>query len=232
MEENMEINLLTVIVLLVLLLYAVRGYRKGFVKTLASMFFLAVAMVAVYFATPYVRDFLMEQTPVYSFIEGKCEELVGNVGSEFLTDAGAQEEYIQSLKLPDILKEQLIENNNAENYASLAVTNFREYLSGFLTNGLLTILVYVVTFLIVWIILSVAVAALGAAAKLPVLSGINRILGFVLGTAQGVLVIWIAFLVLTLLSGTDGGRKLLNMVYESEVLAYLYDANIFLKVLL
>ena len=41
----MKWNLLTVIVLLVILLYAVKGYRKGFVKTLAAMLCLAVTLV-------------------------------------------------------------------------------------------------------------------------------------------------------------------------------------------
>mgnify|MGYP000411712911 CR=1 FL=1 len=32
--------------------------------------------VLVYYSTPYVNDFLKTQTPVYSFVESKCETLV------------------------------------------------------------------------------------------------------------------------------------------------------------
>ncbi|MDO5425168.1 MAG: CvpA family protein [Eubacteriales bacterium] len=227
----MEINLLTVIVLLIILLDAVRGYRRGFIKTLTSMVFLILTLVLVYFTTPYVRDFLKEHTEVYTYVEERCEALVGSAGEERLSDTTAQEQYIESLKLPEFLKEQLIENNNQENYAAMAVDSFLEYLAGFLANVILTILVYVVTFLLVRIVLSVAVFALSALAELPVLHSLNRILGFVLGAAQGVVFVWLVFLVLTMLTGFEGGRKLLNMIYESDVLCYLYDTNIFLRLL-
>ena len=187
----MEIHLLTIIVLLVLLLYAVRGYRRGFIKTLTSMIFLVLTLVLVYFATPYVRDFLKEYTPVYSWVQERCETLVGNAGEAYLTDADAQEQYIENLKLPEILKEQLIKNNNQENYARMAVDSFRGYLAGFLSDLILSILVYLAAFLLVRLLLSLVVMMLSAAASLPVLNGINRILGFGLGAAQGVVVIWL-----------------------------------------
>ena len=75
----MKWNLLTVIVLLVILLYAVKGYRKGFVKTLAAMLCLAVTLVLVYFATPYVRTFLKENTPVYEVVEEQCERMLPEI---------------------------------------------------------------------------------------------------------------------------------------------------------
>ena len=71
----MKWNLLTVIVLLVILLYAVKGYRKGFVKTLAAMLCLAVTLVLVYFATPYVRTFLKENTRCMKWWKNSAESL-------------------------------------------------------------------------------------------------------------------------------------------------------------
>lgn len=110
----MKWNLLTVIVLLVILLYAVKGYRKGFVKTLAAMLCLAVTLVLVYFATPYVSTFLKENTPVYEVVEEQCGKLVGNLGENVAGNKTAQDAYINSLELPEAVKKQLVSNNDPE----------------------------------------------------------------------------------------------------------------------
>ena len=69
-------NLLTIIILLVLLVFAINGYMRGFERTLTSLLFFVFSGVLVYYSTPYVNDFLKTQTPVYSFVESKCETLV------------------------------------------------------------------------------------------------------------------------------------------------------------
>ena len=135
----MKWNLLTVIVLLVILLYAVKGYRKGFVKTLAAMLCLAVTLVLVYFATPYVSTFLKENTPVYEVVEEQCGKLVGNLGENVAGNKTAQDAYINSLELPEAVKKQLVSNNDQKNYVQLAAENFQEYLTNALTDMVLTI---------------------------------------------------------------------------------------------
>lgn len=163
----MKWNLLTVIVLLVILFYAVKGYRKGFVKTLAAMLCLAVTLVLVYFATPYVRTFLKENTPVYEVVEEQCGKLVGNLGENVAGNKTAQDAYINSLELPEAVKKQLVSNNDQKNYVQLAAENFQEYLTNALTDMVLTILVYVITFLVIQLILMIVVGILNAAAQLP-----------------------------------------------------------------
>ena len=57
-------NLLTIIILLVLLVFAINGYMRGFARTLTSLLFFVFSGVLVYYSTPYVNDFLKTQTPV------------------------------------------------------------------------------------------------------------------------------------------------------------------------
>ena len=67
-------NILTGIVLLIFLLFMIRGYRRGLIKSLASVISLAASVVLVSFVTPYVSQFLQEQTPVYTYVMEKCQE--------------------------------------------------------------------------------------------------------------------------------------------------------------
>ena len=72
MESTM---VLKIIIGLIIFLYALRGMRKGFIRTLMSMAFLIMAAVLVYFANPTVSSFLKEKTPVYDVLEDKCRDI-------------------------------------------------------------------------------------------------------------------------------------------------------------
>ena len=233
-------DILTLIVVLIILFYAFGGLKNGFVRTLMSMVFFIVAAAVVYFASPYVKDFLREKTGVYEVIEKKCqdvfdlEELLENSG---LKENAAivqkeQEQLIDNLPLPEILKKQLQKNNNSEGYALLDVSGFEEYVAGFMANLVLTVLAYVITFLLAVLILRGIMLMLDIVTALPVLKGLNRLMGFLLGSIQGIGVVWLLFLVLTVLGSSELGGKLLMMVSESPVLSFLYDNNIFLRILL
>ena len=97
---------------------------------------------------------------------------------------------------------------------------------------ILNILTFVVTLAVVNLVLRMTVLTLDNLAKLPVLNSINKAFGMVLGAAQGLLVVWVAFLVITAFGNTDAGRKLLEMIHESPILDFLYNINIFLKIML
>jgi len=226
-------NVLTIIVLIIFLVFILNGYRKGFIRKFASMFFFIAASMLVYLATPHISSFLKNYTPVYKVIEDKCEQA-------FLTDDGNAEEetsqleqikFIENLEIPEVLQKQLTSNNNKSVYENLAVESFKNYIVSYLATLILNIISYVVTFILVSVILRLAIKALDVMAKLPIIHGINQFLGLFLGLLQGVLVVWLIFLVITIFSSTSTGRQLLLMVSESPILTFIYDSNLLLKFL-
>lgn len=227
-------NTLTVIVLLVLAVFAINGYIRGFVKTLASMFLFVLAAVLVYYATPYVSSFLSTATPLHSIVEKKCGEfLAGNDEEQKMQEMSRQEqdEWIDELPLPEILKEQLRDNNNSYIYENLMADTFGQYFARYFADLILNILSYVITFVFVTLILRMMVMTLDIITRLPVLKGANRMMGLLLGAVQGVAVLWLAFLVLTVFAHTESGGKLMTMVNESPFLSMMYNMNLFLKYL-
>lgn len=225
-------NVLTIIILLILLLFALKGYRKGFIRTLVSMCSFLIAAVLVYFATPYVSDFLKENTPIYNYVEEKCQEAFAMdelPEGEDQPGKLLQTQIIEGLELPEALEKQLLQNNNKAGYEKLAVDSFAKYVSGYMANLILNLITYVAAFLIVMILLRAVVLALDAIAQMPVLRGINRFLGLLLGSLQGLIIIWLIFLGITIFSSTEGGKQMMSMIYESPVLSFLYDTNLFLK---
>lgn len=228
-------NTLTIIVLLVLAVFALNGYRRGFVKTLASMFFFVLAAALVYYAMPYVSNFLKTKTPVYEMVEEKCAELFAE--SEFVGEIDdlsrkEQQHIIEELPIPEALQEQLKENNNSFIYESLGVETFARYLSAYLSTLVIRMLSYVVTFVLVMVVLRMTVMTLDIITYLPVIKGVNQTLGLGLGAVQGLAVIWLAFLAITAFAHTDFCGKLLIMINESEILEFFYGWNPLLKYLL
>ena len=73
--------------------------------------------------------------------------------------------------------------------------------------------------------------ALGLASRLPVLHGLNKTAGLVFGLAEGVVLVWIFFFVITVFSTTEWGGRLLTMVSDSGLLSWLYQKNLLFEFL-
>jgi len=311
-------NLLEIIVLIVIAGIVLSGYRKGFVRKLASMvsFVLSIVLVSVFL--PYMTDFLKNSTPVYDYIVKQCrqvvteqvtEALVGsseaqsgngksgtsqldmyrNMGREqikslmdqygydstvvdTLTDAQLEEykeqfieeylgdylgisdtessgqsseksagtlwqptrieqtELLENLPVPEVLRDLLLDYNNADGYASLGVSTFQDYVIHFIATIILNVISFVAALLAVQLVLRAAIAALDIISHIPLLGGVNRLLGLLLGLLQALFFVWIFFLILSMTSTTEIGLQLMSMVQQSRLLGYLYDANLFMTI--
>ena len=231
-------NILTGIIVLVFLLFMIRGYRRGLIKSLASVISLAASVVLVSFVTPYVSQFLQEQTPVYTYVMEKCQESFTVSMDETeekketeKTGSQMQKRAIEELPIPDMLQNLLIQNNTEKIYRELAVNSFNDYVPKFMANLIMNIISFVLTWVIVASFIWLAVMTLDVIANLPVIHGINQILGLVLGAVQALALVWIAFLVITIFSGTAIGKLLMEMIEKSFLLGKLYDGNVFLNFL-
>ncbi len=224
-------NVLTWIILLILAAFTLSGWSKGFVRVFAGMFFFLASTVLVYYATPYISDFIKENTPIYQAVEENCREMLK--GGEGQENSGLeQKKFIEGLGLPEALEKQLLGGSDSGSSVDRAVEGVSDYLAEYMAGLILNILTFVVTLAVVNLVLRMTVLTLDNLAKLPVLNSINKAFGMVLGAAQGLLVVWVAFLVITAFGNTDAGRKLLEMIHESPILDFLYNINIFLKIML
>lgn len=209
------------------------GHYKGFIRLAVSLVALIATLVIVNSAMPKVTVFLRDNTPVYTWVQQSVEK---TFGLDKVKEAGAgdgvpaiQRKVIESLNLPEELKGMLIENNNNEVYQMLGVDAFTDYIGDYLANIILSLVGYVVSFLIVYIVIRLIMKALDVVARLPILSGLNRIAGALLGGIQGLLLLWIGFLVLTACSGTVWGMSLIKQIEASSWLSFLYHYNIVSK---
>lgn len=322
-------NILEIAVVVLIVVFAIAGWRRGFVRKLASMLSFVISIILVAVFLPYVTEFLKTETPVYDYIVKECREvIIGNLADAFvagnagaddragesaallktasaasdyggisreqikdlmeqygydsaivdaLTDEqleaykekyaqqyieqyfGAEEsagqtgsegqtgstgqagstgqltkieqtELIGRLPIPEALRELLIDYNNEEGYRSLGVSGFADYLIHFLATVILNVIAFIASVILVQILLHLAIGALDILAHIPLIGGLNRLLGLVLGLVQALFFLWLFFLVLSMTSATQWGLQLMDMVQSSQALSALYDSNLFLEI--
>ena len=153
-------NWLLIIIVLLLALCVVNGYRKGFLRMMYSMVSWVIMFALVTWATPYINTFLRDNTSIYQTIATYCEQQIrektekqieqetaavtGEVADETQPAAGQQAEGVEQnngqpadltklgVKLPDSVM-----NNISEKTADLAgsIRCFRNLCTGFCWNG-------------------------------------------------------------------------------------------------
>ncbi len=232
----MNVTWLGIVVLTILILCVWRGYRRGFIKEIVSFFFVFLSLSLAWAINPYINEFLVQKTPIYNTIQETCTNFVQSQGeekAEYETDSTGN--LIDGLKLPDLLRKNLEENNNAETYAALSVDTMTEYVSGYLARTVVNGLSYVLAYILSTIIIRLIAYVLNLIAGLPVLKTANKLTGGAVGFLKGIVFIWIAFLVLTVLCSTEIGKTALELIEKDTLLSILYQydplVRIFSKIL-
>lgn len=232
----MKLTWLGIAVFVILLLFVWMGYKRGFIKEIVSFFFVFLSLSLAWAINPYINEFLVQKTPIYSTIQETCANFVQSQGeedAEYETDSTG--DLIDSLKLPDLLRKNLEENNNAETYAELSVNTLTGYVSGYLAKTVINGLSYVLAYILSTIVIRLIVYVLNLIAGLPVLKTANKLTGGVVGLLKGIVFVWIALLVVTVLCGTEIGKTVLELIEKDTLLSTLYQydplVRIFLKIL-
>lgn len=222
--------LLVAVYLIGMMLY---GHDRGFLKLAVSMFALILSIYLVKLALPKVSGYLRTHTSIETTIQKALLKQTGldRMEEQELQSSAAQQQAIDSLALPDNIKKLLEVNNNADFWNRLGVRQFTEYVADYLSRLILNYAGFAILFVLVWILLHLLIRFADIFTRLPVLHGLNQIAGAVLGIAEALIYLWIAFFVLSALSGTPAGSKLLTMISQSRWLSWLFNNN-FLSYLL
>ena len=139
---------------------------------------------------------------------------------------------IEQAELPQFVKDRLLENNNSIIYEELGVKTFPEYAASYISRMILNVVSFLVTFILVWILVKALMAAVDLLGELPVLGFVNHLGGAVIGAGAALLIVWLLFLIITLLYSNQVGQACFEMIEQSSILTFLYDSNVLITKLL
>lgn len=206
------------------------GYKKGLIKMVFSVASTIVALLVAMLFSPVVAGMMKNSETIVSFFDEKISAIVDFTSEEAQEEMeGKQQSLIDALPLPETFKETILENNTAENYVAMQAKNFEEYVCRQITNVIINAIAFVVTLLLAIVALAIACFALNLLAKLPLLKQVNATTGLAAGILEGLLIVWILFVILTMFAGSEFGSKALAMIAENSLLDFLYKNNLVSK---
>ncbi len=124
-----------------------------------------------------------------------------------------------------------IASSEIDIFETLELIGLDSMVSEYLADTILQVVAFLVTFLLISVFIQGVVFSLGIVARLPVLHGLNKTAGLVLGLAEGILFVWIFFFLVTVCVGTRTGGRLLWMIADSNFLSWIYRKNLLLLLL-
>ena len=214
----------TIVVLVILAFLVINGFRKGFLRILLTTFSLVITLLLAAALVKPVSEFISTKTSIGTGIEEKVEDFISEK-MEKVTNA-KEDEIIDSLPLPAFLKKSLQENNTITKYKEQGVTSFKEYAVKNITNIIVKAMSYLALMIIIFLLLRLLLMLTKFINKVPIIGGVNRILGAVLGLIEGLLIVWALCLLIMTFSGSEFGATCMEVINKSTVLKFIYDNNL------
>ena len=122
-----------------------------------------------------------------------------------------------------------IEGSDMELLDALRVLGMENAVSGYLADEILRWAAFLIALLLAGVLIRGIVFSLGIVSHLPIPHGLNKTAGLLLGFAEGVVLVWIFFVVITVCASTSVGGQLLKMTAQSSILSWLYRNNLLLN---
>ena len=218
-------NTLTIVVMAVWTIIALWGFYRGAMRTVISISILIISIAASVFISPRVNDMLMSSKTVNTMAMQRSEKFV-DARIRSLENGNGDLGWAEYLPLPEGVKDVVREGDPAVVGRLLLTDTVKMYLAELLSGFLIRILSIIVTFVVTYLIMCVVRIVLAVVSEAPVISGLNRFAGLILGVVKGAVIIWILFALLRLSYIVGGDESsLLAQVRESEILSIMYTYN-------
>lgn len=136
-----------------------------------------------------------------------------------------QDEVIEEAGLPAVFKELLQKNNKDSVYQTLGAETFIQYAATYLAKLVVHILAFLGTFIFASILIRAIVFALNIVTELPGVGVINRLAGGALGAMGALVIVWILFIIITLLYTTQIGQEIYEVIQSNDFTRFIYEYN-------
>lgn len=222
-------NYVLIVVLAILAIGAIIGWKKGFVDMLFGAVSMTIALILAVLIGPKLGAFVQENTGLTDKLSVKVSQTLNL--EDLAIEVPEPDAFVENLNLPKIIKEKITSEEfeaklNLDKMAEDASRKMAEVVATFLARTIISALCFVIVFVVALILLFVLNKILDLFAKLPLLKQANQIAGLALGVFQGILVIWLFFAVVTVISGTEFGQNMFGYINSSKLLSFLYANNI------
>ncbi len=208
--------LFDIILLTLLVISIIIGYRRGLVKSVWKIVALVVTIVLV---------MALKSTAVSLLSESRFANTVHTKISENINmPEGGGVNIAENLNLPEFMQDTVNDGITAGEEAAGTVSDAA---TDALTNVIITIVACVSLFIIIRLILMALRMVMNVVTKVPGIKSVNRLLGALLGAVNMVFIIFLLLAVMSIFAPADSNMS--DAVNNSYIVKYFYNYNILLQ---
>ena len=231
------------------------GWRKGIIRIAVSVAAMIITIIAAVFAAPLLGNFVKKNTTLYDklnesvytalaksdmFNNAINKNISENQNFTYSESQGNVVAYVTGvvgmLNIPESITQQMnsvvsddyingvIKNENAT--VKEVVT---QVVADRLTDIIFHTLMYAIVFAVVLAVLRIVMVAFGLISRLLVIHQANSLGGLAFGLVEGLIFVWLLFMVLTVFESTDWASKALSDISSNKFLEFIYNHNLILK---
>lgn len=224
-------NGLEIIVIGIIGVSCFMGYRAGFLRVVYSLFSWLLVLAFVTWATPYLAEFLESNTALQSVIEEKAKEVLEQNAEDYRNER-AEEVRDAELWIPQNIAEQITGLAGEVVDEVVQRSDICEEIAKSIAHFIIEGIAFFIALIIASIISHWIIRGLNLVSHLPVLHGVNKVLGGISGCFKGLVIVWLLFYIITLCGTSEFGTELLSYIKESPTLLFLYKNNILMQMIL
>lgn len=226
-------NWLYIIVMAYIVVSALRGFHKGFLKVVYSMAAWLAAIIFVVAAAPLIGHVLINETPLYDKIEISCEEYVRTQIDKKLEDGTLLDDAVSlpGITWPQELKGMLGQGTKAAVTEALETRGVYHQIAEAVAEICVNIIAFFIALAMILLILWIIGRKLDLFSKTPGIHIINMVLGFFAGVVKAFLVIWLFFALVKWTAVLPFSASLIELIEKNAVLKGLYEQNRLLELL-
>lgn len=219
-------NWLYIIVMAYIVLSALRGYHRGFLRVVYSMAALFLTVICLALAVPWTSQTIKTYTPIYQWVEKQSEQYVrAKIHTKLQQGTISDVLDLPGVSLPKSFLDEWMDQSNEAVEEALEVHGVYQKFSTLLANVCMNAIAFLLVLVLVSIIIWKIGDALDLFAKIPGVHIVNRILGFFAGIIKALLVIWLFMLLLQYTRMLPSSAALIRMIEDHAVLRSLYEEN-------
>lgn len=204
--------ILDIILIALLVLAFFIGYKKGFVKSVWKITALILTIVLI----------LILKMPAVKFLSGTNLAVTINTKISESLPQGGGVNIAQTLNLPEFLQGEV--DSQITTAQGLPIS---DTVNSSLTSLFITIIACVGLFIIIRLILAAVFMIITAVTELPLIKGVNKLVGGLLGAVNILFIVYLLLAVMSLFASAD--NMLFEEINNTQLVKYLYNYNILLQ---
>ena len=204
--------LMDLIIIAILVLSIIMGYKKGLIKVVFNIFAFFIALIATIILYRPVANIIINNTEIDDKIKSA---IINNTTEEKQSEESSSNTGMQKY-IEDAIK----------NTADEAKSQVIETVAKTVSIRVVEILTSIILFIVIWAVLIVLKVFTQAIANLPLIKQFNELGGVVYGIAKGLIIVYIILTIMYFVVSINGKGNISEAINNSYITKILYNNNI------